>query len=168
MSNELTLNQGFAVARTSKAGKTTYRGALGVITSGNVAERTSLASEVVDRMVDNNNFFHLMREVVRVFPVAFLKKSGRVFVNGDDVYLASADGGTLERLDCTKANKATMLTMANAAMAACLESEEKSGKEIKGERAIYRAALTRFVAREIARAEELAKIENAATETEQA
>lgn len=146
MSFNLEVSSGFSVARTNKSGKTTYRGALGVITSGNAAERGQLAQTAIDKMVDNNNFAHLAREVFRVFPVAFLKKSGRVFTNGDDVYVSSPDGATLERLvHWTEVKKPTMLAVAAVVLEACTKSTEGTDKEIKGEKLMYQTAMARVI-----------------------
>ena len=90
MSNEVATLNDFAVSRTSKAGKTTYRTMLGVITSGNAAEKHKAAGAIVARMIENGNFRHLLREVERVFPESFLKKSRFVTMRDKALWFVSS------------------------------------------------------------------------------
>lgn len=162
MSFDLTITNEFAVSRTSKSGKTTYRGALGVITSGDARERARLADRAIETLIANNNYRHLMREVERVFPASFIKKSKEhvSFVKGkegapDQLWFvtSSADGAKRE-LELyegyTKANKATAHKYAKAVIA-IVESLDFDSSKIKGEKAIYLDALIGMVEREQAR-----------------
>ncbi len=135
----------FAVARTSKAGKTTYRGALGVLTSGNAAERTLMAHAAIGVMIANNNFRGLMREVCRVFPVKVIRNApGVIFSSGgkagtDSVQFGEkmADGRWVyEAFDPANPNKATSHAYA-AAVLYIADLAKGNGKEFKGEKAIY-------------------------------
>jgi hypothetical protein len=157
MSNELTLSNEFAVTRTSKAGKQTVRTALGVITSGNAAERTTLASAAIETMFTNGNFRHAMREVQRVFPASVLKKSPLVVVSGADLFFRNEyveDGVKKIELqhigDWVKANKAAMVTMATIVERLALDAT-LAGKPLKGEKAMYAKFLDNFMRAETAR-----------------
>lgn len=157
MSNELTLSNEFAVTRTSKAGKQTVRTALGVITSGNASERTTLASAAIETMFANGNFRHAMREVQRVFPVSVLKKCPLVIVDGDRLFHRNEyvkDGVMKIELDelapWINANKAAMVTMAIIVERIALDAT-LAGKPLKGERAMYAGFLDRFMQAETAR-----------------
>lgn len=144
-SNSLTLAGDFAVARTSKAGKTTYRGALGVITSGNAAERTLMAHAAIGVMIANNNFRGLMREVLRVFPLKSIRNApGLIFSAGgktgvDSVQFGEkmADGRWVyEAFDERNPNKNTAHAYARAVRhiaSAAIDAD----KAFKGEKAIY-------------------------------
>lgn len=149
MSNELTFSADFAVARISKAGKTVYRGALGVLTSGNKAEREQAADTVIATMLRNGNYRHVMREVERVFPAAFIKKSPSVSYtkgkNGapDELWFVtdgSVDGATKREFELyegwTKANKATTHKYAKA-IRSIIESDEFDSSKLKGEKFFY-------------------------------
>lgn len=162
MSFDLTIANEFAVSRTSKSGKTTYRGALGVITSGDARERARLAVQAIETLIANNNYRHLMREVERVFPASFIKKAKEhvSFIKGKDGapdqlwFVTSSAGGTKRELELyegyTKANKATALKYAKAVIAV-LESPDFDLSKIKGEKDIYLGALIGLVEREQAR-----------------
>lgn len=157
MSNELTLSTEFAVTRTSKAGKQTVRTALGVITSGNAAERTTLASAAIETMFANGNFRHAMREVQRVFPASMLKKCPLVIVDGDRLFHRNEyvkDGVMKIELDdlapWINANKAAMVTMAIIVERIALDAT-LAGKPLKGEKAMYAGFLDRFMQAETAR-----------------
>jgi len=173
MTNELTLSADFAVARTSKTGKTSYRGILGVITSGNAAERAKLAQLAIVTMIENNNFRHLMREVTRVFPVSAIKSAPNVsFKKGkgaepDALYFIEKLGDgkfQLELFEVGSPNKATSHQYAKAILAVT------AGKELKGEKRLYAVALQAMLDAEAARLEEAAeqaRIEAAALATSQ-
>lgn len=157
MSNELTMSGDFAVTRTSKAGKQTVRTALGVITSGNAAERGALAAAAIEVMLRNSNYRHAMREVQRVFPVSVLKRSPLVVVSGDDLFYRNEyveDGVKkieLQHLvDWTKANKAAMVTIASIVERVALDAT-LAGKPLKGEKAMYAGFLASFMQAETAR-----------------
>lgn len=156
MSNELTLSGDFAVTRTTRAGKQTVRTALGVITSGNAAERTKLASAAIVHMLENGNFRHAMREVQRVFPASVLKKSPLVLVDGDTLFYRRefiVDGAKrieLEQLGSwIGANKAAMVTLATIVERVALDAA-LAGKPLKGEKAMYAGFLDAFMQRETA------------------
>lgn len=157
MSNELTLSGDFAVTRTSKSGKETTRTALGVITSGNAAERAKLGAATMEYMLKNSNFRHAMREVQRVFPASVLKKSPLVLVDGDTLFYRREfveDGVKrieLEQLGSwISANKAAMVTMATIIERIALDAA-LAGKPLKGEKAMYAGFLDTFMQRETAR-----------------
>jgi len=152
-SNAITIANEFSVSRTSKAGKITNRGILGVITSGNAAERAQLADRVIDNLIANNNYRHLMREVVRVFPTTFVAKSPLVVVDkaNKDIYIR-VGYQTLERFDVANPSKA----MAHQYAERVLEVIYASGKEIKGEKLAYANSLSAMLRKE---AERLAAVE---------
>jgi hypothetical protein len=70
MTHDITIRGEFTAIRTSKSGKETHRGILGVLTSGNKAECYSLASVGIEHALENNNYRAIMREVTRVFPAS--------------------------------------------------------------------------------------------------
>lgn len=152
MSNEITLSNEFAVARTSKAGKTTYRGALGAITSGNPLERAALGGRVAETLIANNNYRALMREVCRVFPLSAIKKAHNVSAKGEDVYFVSQEGERLilDRFDASNPNKSVAHQYARAIQLVT------AGKELKGEKKIYADILAAMLQREQDRIEALA------------
>ena len=172
MTFDITNPSVFTVCRTNaKTGATQYRGALGVISSGNKAERTELTAVALCRMVDNCNFYPILRELGRVFSPkwleAQLKNDTCLFVRDEQLYLETSHN-TFTALDMVKADKATFLTIAKAILLACERYEStKAGREIKGERATYRTALKRAEANAVA-AIAASKAEETATETEQA
>lgn len=126
----------FVVARTSKAGKVTERGALGVILSGNAAERQELATAVIEAMASSHNYKALLKECLRAFPVSTLKKSKGVAMFGGAVSFletATLDGATVTvvtELDIAKANKAMAIAFGRALQtvvdAAALNGEKKA------------------------------------------
>ena len=126
--NALTIHSEFAVSRISKAGKETYRSALGVITSGNAAEKSRLANTVIDSLWMANTYRPLVREVERVFAPLF--KHNKTF----GMSFAAACG-----LSVAAPNKVGLL----AFFEAVLRAEEV--KASKGEKAIYVAAMRRVV-----------------------
>ena len=160
MANELTLSNDFTAVRVNaKSGKQTYRGVLGVITSGNVSERAKLADCIIDQFVANNNYRHLMREVCRVFPISTIAKSPLVVVDKkmNDVYFR-VDHQTLELFSQHNPTK----FMAHLYAAEVLRVT--ADKELKGERLMYATSLRTMLDNETARltaeiATELARIE---------
>lgn len=159
MSNEITTLNDFAVARTSKAGKTTYRTMLGVITSGNAAEKHKAAGAIVARMIENGNFRHLLREVERVFPVSALKKSNNVQIRDGAMWFATfskVDGVSRMELEeytgWTGANKKTALKLAEIIQTLGINAD-LAGKPFKGEKAMYRDFLVEMLVAEEARLE---------------
>ena len=57
----------FRVSRVSKAGKESYRGLIGVVSSGNKAERTLVASKMIENLWVNGTFKPIVSELRRVF-----------------------------------------------------------------------------------------------------
>lgn len=158
--NEITIANEFAAVRVSKAGKETYRGALGVITSGNGAERGALAARVVENLIATSNFRALMREVTRVFPVSAIKKSPNVIVDAasKDVYFRTGaeDGAVvMEHYNPANPNKATAHEYARAVLGAT------ATKELKGEKLMFAGILSKMLTDEAARIKAL----EAATKT---
>ena len=163
MSNEvISISNDFAVARTSKKGVTTYRGVVGILSSGNKAERESLLDVVVERLIANNNYRHLMREVERVFSGSFMNKAASVtYKKGkdgapDELWFNTAyiDKDGTHRRDSalyegwTKANKRVAMDFARA----LIEIYEADGVAApKGEKLYYYNALARMVEAEDAR-----------------
>lgn len=131
MSNELTISSEFKVLRVSKAGKETYRTALGVITSGNKAEHGRLASSLIEGLWANSTYRPIVAELSRVFAPLF--KHNKLF----NASFAGACG-----LSVAAPNKKGLL----AFFEAVLRAEES--KESKGEKSIYVAAMRRIVASE--------------------
>lgn len=152
MSEVVTMNNEFRVVRVSKAGKETYRGVLGVITSGNTKERSALANVVIAGMIANNNFRGLAREVIRVFPATLLKKAGGFTWDAKAKTLYSVEQSapgqiTLTEINANTINKATLHAMARGIIAAL------DGKELKGEKAMFHGALVSMLAAEQKRLE---------------
>ena len=145
--NDIAVSGGFAVARTNKAGKTTYRGALGVMSSGNVSERHLLAAEAFGFLVANNNYRAIMREIGRIWSTASIKKASNVLVDGDNLYFRSGNGNKidLELFDPANPNKTTAHAFANAVL------EVTATKELKGEKLLYATMLRKMVDNESAR-----------------
>lgn len=140
MSEIVTVNNEFRVVRVSKAGKETYRGVLGVITSGNTKERSALANVVIANMIANNNFRGLAREVIRVFPATLLKKAGGFTWDAKAKTLYSVEQTapgqlTLTEINANTINKATLHAMARGIIAALAD------KELKGEKKMFADAL---------------------------
>ena len=162
MSNEIATLNDFAVSRTSKAGKTTYRTMLGVITSGNAAEKHKAAGAIVARMIENGNFRHLLREVERVFPESFLKKSRFVTMRDKALWFVSSsiDENGVSRIEMEQyvgwiaANKKTALKLAEA-VCDVSAAADLAGKPLKGEKAMYRDFLAEMLRNEAAREEAL-------------
>lgn len=130
--NDITISNGFSVVRTSKSGKETYRGPLGVSLSGNKKERGLMTSEIFKGLVRHNNWRAVMREVCRVFPASILKKApGVVVSSAGDLYFSNMEGGkeTLERFDASNPNTSVCHAYAVAVLAVT------SGKALKGEKA---------------------------------
>jgi hypothetical protein len=57
----------FRVSRVSKSGKESYRGLIGVMSSGNTAERKLVVSKMIETMWVNGTFKPIVAEVRRVF-----------------------------------------------------------------------------------------------------
>lgn len=110
--------------RTSKAGKVVTRGLIGLMTSGNKAERSSAADALIQHQFDNGQFKPIMREFSRVF-------AGKSF---DAIISVLA-------IDLAKPNK----TGTVALLGALVRGTE--GKTLKGEKAIYRGYAVDLVAR---------------------
>lgn len=160
MSNIVTIDSAFTVRRILKSGKVQTRGALGVITSGNRAENEGMAIEVVNRLVANNTFAPVVRELVRAFnltaakPAVWRGKKGEVAPVGAVVrvpgmgYMKVEEGGTLSQvagmgqIDVSKG-----CTKAQAQAIAETVIERCEGKAIKGERAFYLQAARLIVAK---------------------
>lgn len=125
MSNEIAiLNTDLTFSRTSKAGKVATRGLIGLMTSGNKAERSSAADALIQNQFDNGQFRPIMREFSRVF-------AGKGF---DAIINVLA-------IDVSKPNKIGM----TALLGALVRGTE--GKTLKGEKAIYRGYAVDLVAR---------------------
>lgn len=127
-STALTVSSEFAVSRISKAGKETYRSALGVITSGNAAEKTRLANTVIDGLWATSTYRPIVREVERVFAPLF--KHNKLF----GMSFAAACG-----LSTASPNKKGLLAFFDAVLRA------EDAKPSKGEKAMYVAAMRRIV-----------------------
>lgn len=134
MANEVTtVDMGVTFRRTSKTGKVTVRGALGVIMSGNASERASEALMITESLLKGNTFTPIMFEVVRVFAPKTLAKHG-VYEVGDSfaIYVDKTITPITGQWNMT-----TSRLYADAVLARC-EALEESGKEIKGEKATVR------------------------------
>jgi len=118
----------FNVARISKAGKTTYRGLLGIISSGNRAERDTATEKAVLALWSNATYRPLLAEVRRVF--------------GDKAF----DNVTkILGIDTEKPKKADVLVIFTAIV------NGTADKVIKGEKLLYRGILLSLVKAEQAR-----------------
>lgn len=142
MSNEITVSNEFAAIRVSAKGKETYRGALGVITSGNTAERGKMAATVIEALWANSTYRPLVRELARVYAPLFKvnKTFGMSFVNMCGLYESSP-------------NKEGMLAFFRAVVKA------EADKPSKGEKLIYVNAMRRVLEAEQARLEAQAEKE---------
>jgi hypothetical protein len=140
MANEITIGTEFRALRISKSGKESYRSALGVITSGNKAEKIRLANTVIEGLWSNATYRPIVGELQRVFANLFkLNKSfGTSFAAVCGLVAASP-------------SKVGMLAFFEAVIKADAESP------LKGEKAIYCAAMVRIVALEREIAAELAR-----------
>ena len=131
----------FAVSRVTKSGKTQSRSLLGVITSGNKEERTHVFAIAYPRLIANNTFGPIMRELVRVFPPSGLKSkdtNGLVVINGE---LYVAEGRTFAPFNASAVDLASVAAYARAVVA------KHGGKELKGEKALYIQAARAVVER---------------------
>lgn len=162
MSTDLILSHEFATARTSKAGKTVYRGALGVVTSGNKAEREQLAGAMLEGLLKHNNYRHAMRELDRVFPVSVLSKASNVLTQKNKetgetelsfIEQVQADDGAgnvrnvevIERYHgWNQANKGVFRQFAFAVRQVA-RMAEAAGKPLKGERMYYAGRLSSWL-----------------------
>lgn len=131
MSNEMTVINS-AHTRTSKAGKVSYRGTLGVIMSGNAAERREEATSVAHTLASNNTFTPIMNELARVFPCSVLKKHG-VSVVGENYALIEAKTITWVPMTGDVWGMVAADLYCGAIVARC-EALEEEGKELKGEK----------------------------------
>lgn len=137
-STQLTINTGeYTVSRISKAGKQSYRGLLGVIASGNKAERTQTVDRLVYGLWTTGTFRPLMAELRRVF-------NAKQFETG-----AGFCG-----LDFMAPKKAPMLNYIRGIASAF------DGKEVKGEKAMFIQAIRNIIV-----LEEIREIESAIQES---
>ena len=164
MTNDITIRGEFTATRTSKSGKQTHRGVLGVLTSGNKAERQNLASAGIEHAIDNNNYRAIMREVTRVFPAGVVfKKSTNVLYNkerGDLYFRDLEDTNTFEQFLFHNPNKRMALAYAREV----IDAAARGDVTLKGEREYWHGVCATMLDREAARitaqiAEELARIE---------
>lgn len=152
MSNAITIAGDFAVSRTSKTGKTAYRGALGVITSGNATERAQLANVALGAMIAHNNFRGLVRELLRVFPLKALKNCpGVIFTSGgkagvDHIQFGEKVDGrwTYDDFDANNPNKNTTHAYARAVIHVATLAAA-ADKAFKGEKATYAGLLISMI-----------------------
>lgn len=160
MSNITTFESTFAVQRVLKSGNVQTRGALGVATSGNRAERDALALEATKRLIANNTFAPVVREMVRAFnlkdakPAVWRGKKGEQAPVGAIIRAAGVGymrieangtctpvqlGGPIDLSQgCTKLQAREI---AESIIARC------DGKDVKGEKAFYLQAARLIVAK---------------------
>ena len=164
MTHDITIYGEFTAIRTSKSGKETRRGILGVLTSGNKTERQHLASAGIEHALANNNYRAIMREVTRVFPASTtFKKSTNVLYNkerGELFFRDLEETNTFEQFLFHNPNKAMSLAYARE----IVDAVARGDVNLKGERDYYHWVCTTMLDRESARlaaqiAEELARIE---------
>ena len=164
MTHDITIRDEFTAIRTSKSGKETHRGILGVLTSGNKIERQQLAGAGIEHALTNNNYRAIMREVTRVFPASTtFKKSTNVLSNkerGELYFRDLEDTNTFEQFLFHNPNKATSLAYARE----IVDAVARGDVNLKGERNYYHGVCATMLDRESARiaaqiAEELARIE---------
>ncbi len=165
--NEIVNVQDFAVSRTTKGGKTSYRTALGVVTSGNANERAQLARVAVERMISNGNFRHLLREIERVFPVSVLKKASSVTIIDGAVWFrteCAVNGAKKIELEeypgWIGGNKITAVKMA-AAIKEISDVASAAGKPLKGEKSMYADLMTGLLTVEAIEVAEVAEVAEA-------
>jgi hypothetical protein len=168
MTYDITIRGEFTAIRTSKSGKETHRGILGVLTSGNKTERQQLASVGIEHAIENNNYRAIMREVTRVFPAGVtFKKSANALYNkerGDLYFRDLEDTNTFEQFLFHNPNKAMSLAYAREV----IDAVARGDVALKGEREYWHGVCATVLDRESARiaaqiAEELARIESEAS-----
>lgn len=138
-STALTIVADFRAMRVSKAGKESYRGALGVITSGTSDERAKLATTIIEGAWANNAYRPIVAELSRAFAPLF--KVNKAF----GMSFAAACG-----LDVDNPKKVGMLAFFRAVVKGDHE------KPLTGEKATYCTAMKRVLAYEDALSIELA------------
>lgn len=170
--SDVALTGEFFVTRFSKAGKATTRGLLGLLTSGNKAERLGTADRVIEVMLNNGNFRHVMREMDRVFTSSMLSKASNVAVTkvkgeADEIRFATRvllDGRMVTVYDeyegWTRANKHVFKAFARAVCELAVKAED-AGKEFKGEKAYFAEVCADWLDAQTEReqAAEIAKLE---------
>lgn len=164
MTHDITIRGEFTAIRTSKSGKETHRGILGVLTSGNKAECYSLASVGIEHALENNNYRAIMREVTRVFPAGVtFKNSTNALYNkkrGDLYFRDLEDMNTFEQFLFHNPNKVMSLAYAREV----IDAESRGDVTLKGEREYYYGVCVTLLDREATRiaaqiAEEMERIE---------
>lgn len=158
MSNIVTIDSSFAVTRVLRSGKVQTRGALGIMTSGNRAETGAMGLAITKRLIENNTFTPVVREMVRAFsltaakPAVWRGKKGEVAPVGAVIrvtgvgYMKVEAGGTLSPVQAVGqidvsggVGKAQALAIAETIIEKC------AGKEMKGEKAFYLQAARTIV-----------------------
>lgn len=178
MSNSLvTIDTSFAVQRVSKAGKVSERGAIGVLTSGNAAERSKLTLMAIAGLIRNNTFAPLVKELARVFPASSLKapkakkgevtkmQAGDVFEVNGLIFIASSETA-FAQFNPAAVDAASVEALCRAIV------RKHSGEEVKGEKATYlqvaRAIVQHMEAKAAAKAVAAAEAVQVNEETEAA
>ena len=168
MTHDITIRGEFTATRTSKSGKETHRGILGVLTSGNKTELHSLASVGIEHAVENNNYRAIMREVARVFPASTTFKNATNAIynkkRGDLYFRDLEDANTFEQFLFHNPNKVMSLAYAREV----IDAVARGDVTLKGEREYYHGVCAKMLDREAAWvaaaiAEEMARIESEAS-----
>ncbi len=124
----LTIVAEFRLMRVNKKGNESYRGAIGVITSGTPAERGKLAATIIEGAWANNSYRPIVAEVSRAFAPLF--KVNKSF----GMSFAAACG-----LDVDNPKKLGMLAFFRAVVKGDHE------KPLTGEKAMYCQAMKRVL-----------------------
>lgn len=124
ISTDLTFTRHGKMKVDGSAGKSTTRGVIGLMTSGNKSERNGCADGMVQVCFDNGTFKPVLREFARVF-------AGKGF---DGIVSVLA-------IDVDKPNKMGMVALLDALV------RGTEGKTLKGEKATYRGYAVDLVAR---------------------
>jgi len=168
MTHDITIRGEFTAIRTSKSGKETHRGILGVLTAGNKTELHSLASVGIEHAIENNNYRVIMREVTRVFPATTTFKNATNAIynkkRGDLYFRDRDDTNTFEQFLFHNPNKVMSLAYAREV----IDAVARGDVTLKGEREYYHGVCATMLDREAAWvaaaiAEEMARIESEAS-----
>lgn len=158
MSNEITTfenTQNAVWVRQTKRGAV-ERGVIGVMASGNKAERSDAAILLAHALANNNNWQAVMKDLVRVFAPSSLKTQSTSYNKETGTlyfYEAQADGKLLMtpfKAGETVCNKSIAMAYMTA-VCAVSDSKDLAGKSFKGEKALFAEFCKNRVSIELAR-----------------
>lgn len=128
--------------RTTKSGKTQTRDLIGILLSGNPAERLMAAEELVLTDFENGTYVPMIANLRRVFGDKTI--DGTVKSLNDSIAFITAMGKAqnVEKIDISKPTRVSVLALIQALL---------MGKTVKGEKEKYLSILTRVVDRAAAK-----------------